>query len=342
MKIWTRSALLLCAGLAGAAKWTPSGTDWTFTCGPVTVKVEQALGRVIEYQWRGRNLLGTDGSMFYPGPQQAFPNTWPPPAGFTLDNAVNFGFTPNADSTVLLARPTQVGSGTIYLPWRKYSYDSLSGSLVTEYGIKNTSTDSTAKVSPWEVTRVPPTSLLFFPDGGAVSVTFSMSAIVPAKLDSFVWIQGKSGNSQAKYFRDGKEGWLAQINDSILFVKSFPEIGPGSFAPNESEVELYQESGFIEMEDQGAYTTLGPGDSLSWTVRWQSKAVPRASVTAGSRALVDSARALAALKPSGTLPRTVARPAPILVGPRVDPLGRVLSPSGQALLRGRLQSAPLP
>lgn len=340
MKIGFGALLLLGATVASAAKWVPSGSDWTLTSGPVGVHVVPQVGRILEFSWRGRNLLGQQGSMLYPAPQSAFPNSWPPPQGFAFDNNFNFSFSLNADSTVLTARPPKAGTGTTLLPSRIYSFDEATGTLTTQYGIKNTSTTTATGVAPWEVTRVPPTSLLFFPDGGKVNVTFSMSAIVPNKIDSMVWIQGTSSNAQSKLFRDGKEGWLAQIADSILFVKSFPEISPSAFAPSESEIEIYEETALIEMEEQGAYVQLAPGDSLSWTVRWNLKAMPKGTnVAAGSKALIDSARSLNSLRPTSLRQISVARKLP--VGPRVDIRGRILSPSLRSLLQGRLELAPL-
>ena len=43
-----------------------------------------------------------------------------------------------------------------------------------------------------------------------------------------------------------------------------------AFAPGEAEVQVYVNRGktYIELESQGAYTLLQPGESLSWTVRW--------------------------------------------------------------------------
>lgn len=340
MKIGFGAVVLLGVTVAGAAKWVPSGSDWTLTSGPVGVRVVAQVGRVLEFSWRGRNMLGQQGSMFYPAPQSAFPNTWPPPQGFAFDNAFNFSFTLNADSTVLLARAPQAGTGTSLLPSRKYSFDEATGTLTTEYGIKNTSASATTGVAPWEVTRVPPASLLFFPDGGAATVTFSMNPIVPAKIDSMIWLKGTTSNPQAKYFRGGKGGWLAQIADSVLFVKNFDDIPSSAYAPNEAEIEIYQESGFIEMEEQGAYVELAPGDSLKWSVRWSLKALPNGtSVTAGSKALIDSARSLNAQKPAAVARISGSRTT--LPGPRVDIRGRILSPSFRSLLQGRLELAPI-
>jgi len=50
---------------------------------------------------------------------------------------------------------------------------------------------------------------------------------------------------------------------------------PEQAAPGEAEIQVYVNQGktYIEIESQGAYTALAPGESLSWTVRWYLKSV---------------------------------------------------------------------
>ena len=45
---------------------------------------------------------------------------------------------------------------------------------------------------------------------------------------------------------------------------------PAEPAPAEAEIQIYVNTGktFVEIEEQGAYTTLNAGEELSWTVRW--------------------------------------------------------------------------
>ena len=63
----------------------------------------------------------------------------------------------------------------------------------------------------------------------------------------------------------------------LLLLKKFPDLpspGQGSQeaapAPGEAEIQVYVNRGktFIELESQGAYTTLKPHERLDWTVRW--------------------------------------------------------------------------
>jgi hypothetical protein len=337
MKGMIVAALAIQTG-AMAGKWQKSGSDMTLSDGALSVKVVSQVGRLKEFNWYGTGILdkSNQGSMFYPAPQSAFPNTWPPPVGFSLDNALAFLFTLDADSTILDARPAAAGSGTIYLPSRTYSYDARSGAFTTVYGIRNTSTDSTAKVAGWEISRIPTSSFVFFPKGEAVSVN---STYDPVKEDSIVWANAPGGGK--KIFRDGREGWLAAVvSDTLLFVKQFPDVLPSEFAPGETEIELYTGSEGFEMEQQGPYTTLKPGDSLTWTVNWYVKPVPKSIATSGNHALVDSVRSVLRAAAVPVKPRfRTARPANSL--PFVDARGRLLSKSDRALKAGRLGVLPL-
>ena len=64
---------------------------------------------------------------------------------------------------------------------------------------------------------------------------------------------------------DGK-GWLAYLNKEkgLLLVKQFEDLVAGQPAPDEAEIQVYVNRGktYIELESQGAYTTLQPGEEL--------------------------------------------------------------------------------
>jgi hypothetical protein len=72
-------------------------------------------------------------------------------------------------------------------------------------------------------------------------------------------------------------------NDGVLFF----------VAPAEAEIQAYANPGktFVEIEEQGAYTTLAPGASVSWTVRWS--VVKTDLEPAPSKALLKLAKKLA-------------------------------------------------
>ena len=53
-------------------------------------------------------------------------------------------------------------------------------------------------------------------------------------------------------------------------MKKFQDLKAGEEAPAEAEIQIFANPGktFVEIEEQGAYTTLKAGEELSWTVTW--------------------------------------------------------------------------
>ena len=68
---------------------------------------------------------------------------------------------------------------------------------------------------------------------------------------------------------DGK-GWLNFRDNGLVLTQRFPDIAPEEAAPGEAEIQVYIDArkSFVEIEAQGPYTELAPGEKLDWTVRW--------------------------------------------------------------------------
>ena len=99
------------------------------------------------------------------------------------------------------------------------------------------------------------------------------------------WYTPDEANENRKINADGK-GWLAYANKGLLLVKKFEDLKPNQPAPDEAEIQVYVNRGktYIELESQGAYTTLQPQEELNWTVRWYLK--PYEGETLPSKALL--------------------------------------------------------
>ena len=104
-------------------------------------------------------------------------------------------------------------------------------------------------------------------DGGIIFFDAPIDDITPAGLMTFkeqygaVWYQTDATNENRKINANG-HGWLAYCNKGLLLVKQFEDLDASAPAPGEAEIQVY------ELESQGAYTKLEPGQQLSWTVRW--------------------------------------------------------------------------
>ena len=138
---------------------------------------------------------------------------------------------------------------------------------IIQYTIINESSE-TRKVATWEITRVPN-------EGGLIFFEAPVDSIWPAGLMNFqqafeaAWYQPDEASENRKVNADG-QGWLAYCSNGLLLVKRFEDLNPSQPAPNEAEIQVYVNRGktYIELESQGAYTTLQPNGQLTWTVRW--------------------------------------------------------------------------
>ena len=143
-------------------------------------------------------------------------------------------------------------------------------------------------MAPWEITRVPNADGLIFFDA-------PLDGITPAGLMNFtaqdgaVWFNTDEAPQNRKINADGT-GWLAYANNGLLLIKQFEDLKADAPAPDEAEIQVYLNRGktYIELESQGAYTTLTPGEQLSWTVRWYL--IPVSGETQPSATLVKAVK----------------------------------------------------
>ena len=106
----------------------------------------------------------------------------------------------------------------------------------------------------------------------------------------------KTNARKGKLFADGEDGWIAHVDGELLFVKVFPPVAREKQAPGEAEVELYVDpaGAFVEVEQQGPYEVLEPGQSATWQCHWLlAKLDPEARRAAGDGKLLAQARGLA-------------------------------------------------
>ena len=138
--------------------------------------------------------------------------------------------------------------------------------FIVTYSIVNESGE-TRKVAPWEITRVP--------NGGFLQFDAKPEGVTPADLmkvtfdDDMATLEVDVANENRKINVDGK-GWLNFRDNGLVMTKRFPDIAQEDAAPGEAEIQVYIDArkSFVEIEAQGPYTELQPGEKLDWTVRW--------------------------------------------------------------------------
>ena len=207
----------------------------------------------------GSLLVSPDsfGSTFWTSPQREW--NWPPVAEYDR-------MPYDAEAGESLVMTSQVSERMKYRIRKTFTPVDSDHSIAVTYTIKNESGE-TRKVAPWEITRVPNDGVIFF--------DAPLEGITPAGLLNFTsayglsWYMADEAAQNRKVNADGK-GWLAYCAKGLLLVKRFQDLDASQPAPDEAEIQVYvnMRKTYIEIESQGAYTELKPGEELQWTVRW--------------------------------------------------------------------------
>ena len=163
---------------------------------------------------------------------------------------------------VAVGQPSRFG----YRVQKTFTADPADGAIVIIYSIINES-DETRKVAPWAITRVP--------NGGYLEFDAKAEDVTPLDLMKVSFDENGArldidvANQNRKINVDGK-GWLKFHDNGLVLTQKFPDIAPADAAPGEAEIQVYIDArkSFVEIEAQGPYTELKPGEKLDWTVRW--------------------------------------------------------------------------
>lgn len=259
-------------------------------------------GRVTRFELHGVNALSGPeqnrdnwGSTFWPSPQEAW--GWPPTPALDKEP---YAAEIEGSTLVLTSAVAAIGGGgaTKRLRVIKRFRASLEPRAVSiDYVIKNEG-ERAERWAPWEISRVHPRGLTFFPSGTG---PLRMANLDTTEVDGIRWYQHDpsfvaSDDLGKKLCADGAEGWLAHAGRGLLFLKTFEDVPAADQAPEpEGEIEIYGARNYVEVEQQGRYTELAPGASLTWNVRWILRSIPNhVEVGIGSASLVALARGLAA------------------------------------------------
>ena len=262
------SAWLMCSAPMTAANDIKDLGDskYSLQVGDLTMVVDAAHGgKILSFKHQDSEVISqlrwpeSFGSTFWTSPQEEW--HWPPvpeydKRAYTVEEC--------QDRLVIRSEVSEKLKFRICKEFDVYEDDN---SISVTYSIINED-DKERKVAPWEITRVPNDGLIFF--------DAPVDGITPAGIMAFesahgaAWYKADEAQENRKVNADGK-GWLAYANNGLLMLKSFADLGEGQPAPGEAEIQVYVNRGktYIELESQGAYHTLQPGEHLTWTVKWQ-------------------------------------------------------------------------
>ena len=239
---------------------------YSLSVGQVTLTVDASKGgKIISYRYDDKEILSQTkipnsfGSTFWTSPQSEW--NWPPVPEY---DTKPFNAEVAGDKLILIGEKSKRFG---YRVRKELTTDKKDNAIVITYTIINESGE-TRKVAPWEISRVPNGGILFF-DAKEVTPANNMETMPFVYEKKAAWYTLDESRKNRKINADGK-GWLAFCDNGLLFVKKFPDLKPAEPAPAEAEIQIYVNTGktFVEIEEQGAYTTLNAGEELSWTVRW--------------------------------------------------------------------------
>jgi hypothetical protein len=307
----TVGLLVACGGACGGSSgpsYTPvsattdaTGTLYTLEMGALKMVIDASTGaRITEFSLNGTNVLtGPDvdsanyGGTYWPSPQsswcQSGTGCWPPiPA---IDTRTYTGSIDPATNAIQLTSGTAqfiTVPDSAFTVTKQFTPVPASGEVYVTYTLSNVSPTVAITVAPWQVSRVQATGgLTFFasPDGSPTYTAGTDPAFTFTAAGGDLWYDFSPVATDSKALADGS-GWIAHVTaGGLLYLLAYPDIQPAEAAPGEAEVELYTgpAADYLEMETQGAYTTIPPGGTLVWTVRWKLRQVPSGtSVAVGS------------------------------------------------------------
>jgi len=247
--------------------------------GRATMIIDAANGaRIMSLKWDDQEVLSQNpapnmyGSTFWTSPQKEW--NWPP----VREHDMGTYTVEQKDGKIIMTSgvPERI-------PLRiSKTFSVAEGSLFCiTYAITNEGTED-RKVAPWEVTRVPgegriafkaqveniwPAELMDFKQEGDYAV-FDID-----KVDKQRKINANGSPAQAEGTICDGLSVLTYTNNNLILTKRFLDLKDGEAAPGEDEIQVYihQNALYCEIEEQGAYTLLHPGEHLEWTVYWQIK-----------------------------------------------------------------------
>lgn len=273
--------------IAGEPIIKNSDAKYSIQMNDLTMTIDSKGGKILSFKYKDAEVISqirfpeAFGSTFWTSPQKEW--NWPPVPEYDKQP-----YTIEVKGASLVMK-SNVSPRLKYSITKEFLPDAKDNAIIVNYTITNESGE-TRKVAPWEITRVQNGDGLIFFDADVAKIT-------PPNLMDFkeeygaAWYQPDVTNQNRKINADGK-GWLAYATNGLLLVKKFQDLEPSQPAPNEAEIQVYVNRGkaHIELESQGAYTTLEPGKSLTWTVRWYL--VPFDGAITPSKALLKKVKKL--------------------------------------------------
>ncbi|HEU5072893.1 MAG TPA: hypothetical protein VFU02_01945 [Polyangiaceae bacterium] len=252
-------------------------------------------GRITEFSLNGENVLypledlgdwTNGGSTFWTSPQSAW--GWPPNP--LVDRSRYVAHLDDTRHRLLLeSQPFELSGSTLTVT-KQFWPDQDRGAVMVEYVVRNHG--AALSLAGWEVSRIALTGQSFF----AGRQTRALGGLPPPRTASdaagWTWMDHAEQLVEAKLGADAALGFVAYTTPRVLFLKQFEEHPASTSAPGEAQIELYvKPQRYVEIEQQGPYRELGPGEELTYRVRWYIRSLepgaPRTAAVELTRHLLN-------------------------------------------------------
>jgi hypothetical protein len=294
----------------GATLVTPiaRGTLDVYEFGDTTFTVDGTQGaRITGFAMDGTNVLTGPtvnaqfwGGTFWTAPQADWWTGMVPPNYAPIDYGP-YTMTVGTDSSI-----TAVGATATFATPAKhvsvtkdFSIDLSTASVGISYSMTNQGTAS-IKLGHWELARVLPGGLTFYPAAAAAPV-IQYGVMNVQKIGAYEWYDETTfpkGGAAAKSVGDADAAmtgaWIAHVVPDpagpLVLIRTFADIPVGSAGTGDGAVEIFMQADgtYEEIEIHNQLLTIAAGASMAWPVHWVLRRLPvGTAVTAGNQALVD-------------------------------------------------------
>jgi hypothetical protein len=273
--------------------------------GPLSFSINPSKGaRITSFKLDSDELLtdATANPQFFgstlwtsPASDWVVPGTFVPP---TIVDSDPYTTTVSADGVITATSGPSTANTKRFVITKVFHADLAKNAIVIDYKITNMGT-AAFRLSHWEVTRVFPNGLMFFPSGAAPKVDFLMQLVQVTQAQGYTWYDNTThmmGRGESKAGADSPGGFIAQVaphtKGDLLFIKAFKAITTAAEPPGHYPIEFYcnDPHTYVEIEDHSSYDSIAPNMTYTQTVTWYLRRLPLGTArTAGSAALIAAA-----------------------------------------------------
>ena len=283
-------ALLLLASATPCVAAEPNDDCLSISQGPLSVRIDPSIGgRVASFTHQGKEILRTDrdanhwqwGSTVWTSPQADW--NWPPIAAFDQEA---YEVTAQDGQLIEVTSPIDPTTQLQLIKRFQFARDTKSGpSLQLNYRLANKSNE-VRKVALWENTRVNWDGWVEFPSDGEFRLADPQRPVITQpKKNGVVRIKLDSEQPQGQKIFYTPPADLKTLRNRYhsngLVLTKIREL-PVSVAPDQAPLEIYlaPQEGFAELEYQGGFVELKPGEIATLNVIW--KLAPRENASIGN------------------------------------------------------------